>query len=155
MRLFGEIGFGGRIDIAKPLRIAIHQRKPTRLDLHHDPVSWTKAVANVRHGERNFGQLARFQRFWFGKAVTKLGPKWLPSNEHLIIAHANPGWIGFQIGIIPWKNINHFYHKIRVRSRALNPEVHLDWPGDQRVAIGLLLTESVPEVEVRGSSSTR
>ncbi len=88
------------VDIAEFLRVAIHQRKPTALHLHHNPVASAKGVTNVRHGPIDARSLSGAKWLRLFVTIAELAPHWLAAHELLIATHLNVGRIGTGIGEI-------------------------------------------------------
>ena len=57
------------VDVDELLGIAVGQRKPRALHLHHDPVPAAKGVRDVGQRESHFGRLPRYERFGGGEAA--------------------------------------------------------------------------------------
>src|SRR5690349_13387536 len=83
----------GAVNIAKCLRIAVHQRKPAALELHHDPVSAAESVADVRHGPFHARDFVWLERFRAIIPISVLAAHRFSSNQLLIMAELNFGWI--------------------------------------------------------------
>ena len=117
--LFKIHSLGGR-NIKKHLRVAVGQGKPGTLDLHHNPVSRTKDVANIRHCEGDLRLLAGDERLGFVEAIPEFAAKWLAANHLLVTAHAHLGRIRIGIGIVVGINVDQLDHEIRIRAARGN-----------------------------------
>ena len=68
------------------LRVAIDQRKPGALHLHHDLVPLAKTVMTPVQIDRVFVDLIGNDRFGFRKTLAKTGPHRLAADEQLVAA---------------------------------------------------------------------
>src|SRR5438132_10934718 len=71
-------------DVHEGLWIAIHQRKPAALYLHHDAVAATKHVIYIGHREVHGFNASRRKRLGLLEALPKLSAKGPPAHELLI-----------------------------------------------------------------------
>src|SRR5437660_4453145 len=69
------------------LWIAIDQRKPRTLDLHHNAMAAAESVIDAGQNEADCGGLIRLKRLRLFKAVSKFRTERLASNQLLIPAH--------------------------------------------------------------------
>src|SRR5580658_2352752 len=82
-----KVGRLGIRDIQEGLRIAIRERKPGALNLHHDAMAAAKSVVHVLHREGYFLDLAGCERFRSFKTVAEFSAEWFSAHELLISAH--------------------------------------------------------------------
>ena len=122
-----------RRDIYERLRVAIHQREPGALDLHHDTVPAPECVEYVGHGEPDRGGFARFERLRFLEAVSELSAEHVSTHELLIVPHANACRIGIRIGEIPRIHINKLEDPIGIRAGGRNAQACLDWTRNREI----------------------
>src|SRR5258706_12542438 len=67
---FGEVFWLGEINIGDELlRVAVHQREPGALDLHHQAVILLEAVQDVEELDLDLRRLARLERLRLLEAV--------------------------------------------------------------------------------------
>src|SRR4051812_38350327 len=110
------------VDIRKYLGIAIYQREPAVLDLHHDLMALFKGMRHIRNTERYVGWLVWNKGNRLFKAIPVLSTHDLPTYQHLVTAHRvgsrnKPAVFGSRIAVIfeiLRKHIYHFYHKISI-----------------------------------------
>src|ERR1017187_7648713 len=84
-------GLGVR-DIYEGLRIAVGEREPRALDLHHDAVAATERVVDVLHGEVDLFHLAGREGLGPFETVAKLSAERLAPHQLLIATHGEWGW---------------------------------------------------------------
>src|SRR5579883_2187422 len=112
-------------DISEGLRIAVYEREPGALDLHHDAVSFTKRVVEIGHFEIDLGHFAGHERLRLLPGVAKFGAHGFAPQELLITAHvkrrltqdalvagAGFGRVGEVFGI----DVDELYDKIGIRA---------------------------------------
>src|SRR5690348_15197432 len=76
-----EVGRLGVRDVEKLLRIAIHQREPGALDLHHDAVTGAESVQHVGHPELDLLLFAGREGLGVRQAVAELAAEGLAPHE--------------------------------------------------------------------------
>ena len=81
----------GMIDVHELPRIAVDQREPGALHLHHDPVPFPERVQDVHHLELDVRPRVRHQGLRFLEAVPELSAQHVASHELLIPCHRLPG----------------------------------------------------------------
>ena len=103
-------GFAYMIFVHKGLRVAVVERKPGRLDLHHDPMARQERMTDVRQSERIRQNLVRFD----GLRVCRILAITAPQNvrrEHLLVA-TELGMIRNFVG----PDVYQFYDPVRITS---------------------------------------
>ena len=114
-KLFGAVDFMNRLlkifdlgmkNVHKLLGIAVDHRKPGALYLHHDPVTFSEAVALVSKVKRNLGHLVRNYWLRMFKAVPVFTPEDFTGKKHLKMPHPHILGIGLVIRSIAGININ-------------------------------------------------
>ena len=68
------------INVAKRLRIAIEQRKPSALDLHHHAMAGPERVTHIRKGPLKLSDLSGFEWFWFVITFAELASERLTAD---------------------------------------------------------------------------
>src|ERR1700722_2604987 len=89
-------GFGLR-NIFKSLWIAVDQRKPRALDLHHDAMAATESVIDAGQIEIDRGRLIRHERLRLFKTIAKFRAVRLAANQLLVSTHVRVP--GIRVGI--------------------------------------------------------
>ena len=69
------------------LWVAVSQREPRALHLHHDAVAAAEGVIDVWHGEVDLFDFSRRERLRLFKAVAEFSAEWLASHQLLISPH--------------------------------------------------------------------
>src|SRR5690348_7795381 len=95
-----EVGGPCIIDVHVFLGIAVGQREPAALHLHHDAVAAAEGMADVGHGVIDFLHLAGRERLGFFVAVAEAAAHQLPAHELLVAAHLYAFWVWIGIGEI-------------------------------------------------------
>src|ERR1035437_10003061 len=109
------------IDIDELLGVAISEREPAALNLHHQPVAFFKSMSHVWDSKMDGFDFSRFEWFRRFKTFTKSSPHDFCVYEHFVPPHG----IGFcriifiiDIDIVKRKGIgkyvNQFYNKISI-----------------------------------------
>ena len=81
-RLFLKVAFTAGGDIYKFLRVEVHEWKPARLNLHHNPMSFPECVGSLVNIKFYFTYLPRHEGLGFLKTVSKL------ATEHFRAHHS-------------------------------------------------------------------
>src|SRR2546423_1894399 len=74
-------------NVNEGLRVAIGEREPGTLQLHHDAMAAPERMINILHGEVNLLHLAGSKRLRFFEAVAELGAEGLAPHQLLVSAH--------------------------------------------------------------------
>src|SRR5262245_52974644 len=82
-----EISFLAVVNVAERLRIAVGEREPRTLDLHHYLVPSAEAVADVRHDKLDECRLAGLECLRFLEVVAELAAENVAAEHLLITAH--------------------------------------------------------------------
>src|SRR5262249_2507417 len=109
-----KIRFLRTIDVGERLRIAIDQRKPGALYLHHDFMTAAKGVINVFQLVLDRSWHVWLEGLRILKTVAELAAHYVAAHQLLMPAHPHAGWIGIRIGIVVWINVNQLHNPIRV-----------------------------------------
>src|SRR6476646_4877085 len=82
-----KIFTGSLVNVDKCLRVAVRQRKPGALYLHHNAMSFFKGVRYVAYFIADTFYFSRCKRFRFFVAVTVAAPEDLTMYQHFITTH--------------------------------------------------------------------
>jgi len=130
-----KVFFARLVNVAKLLRIAVHEREPGALHLHHDAMTAPEGVIRIRHDPFDFRHFSRFKRLGLREAVAELAPHGLASDQLLIAAHLNTRSVRCRVWIISGVNVDQFDHPIRVRACGGNLQAGGDRAGDGDVLV--------------------
>src|SRR5437667_7222535 len=75
------------VNVAKLLRVAVHEREPRALHLHHDAMPASEGVIRVRQNPFDFRHFARFEGLGLREAVAELAPHDFAAHKLLVSAH--------------------------------------------------------------------
>ena len=128
-------------NVGEGLRIAIGEREPRALHLHHDAMAAAESVEEIGHGEVDVRFLARRQ--WLGllPALAELCAEGFAAQQLLVAAHVQ--WrrihdalvavLRAPVGIIVRVNVDQLHVEIGVRAGARDLEMRRDRAGDRHV----------------------
>src|SRR6202167_569333 len=138
----------GNLD--KLLRIAVRQRKPGTLHLHHDPVPRPPGMRDVRQIERNPVRLVGIKRHGLFETLAELTAERLTANQFLVSAHrrrvhrsrprsSRPRgdrrrWIVI-VRIVAREHVDYFHIKIGIRPGRGHLQVHLNGSEHRHVMV--------------------
>ena len=111
-----KVGGPRLINFHEFLRVAVHQREPRALHLHHDAVATAEAVKNPRKLVFHFVRLAGLKRHRILKTLSEFPAKGLSTNKLLVAAHAHTLRVRVRVRIIPRINIDELDDPVGVRA---------------------------------------
>ena len=104
-----EIMLAATIYVDHLLRIAVEQRKPRALNLHHDTVPFEKRMGNARHRQTHLLDTA--------------GLEWLALREAVAVAAADDVAANERLPAV-WRAVDELDHEIGIgrRERGIEPD---------------------------------
>src|SRR6266516_6789336 len=98
------------VNVAKLLRVAVHEREPRALHLHHDAITAPEGVIRIRQDPFDSGHFSRFKRFGLREAVAEFAPHDFASDQLLIAALLNARSVRSGVWIVAGVNVDQFDH---------------------------------------------
>ena len=95
-----EIVRAGLINIDERLRVAVEQREPRALDLHHQPVTRPEDVADVVERKHDPRRLIGHERHGLLEAVAELAAEHVAAHQLLIAAETHVARVVAGVGSI-------------------------------------------------------
>ncbi len=83
VRRLPKVRLGRVVDVAEGLRVAVDDREPRALDLHHDPVTLAEAVELVAQVELDRRDRTGDEGLGLREAISELAAEHLAGEEHL------------------------------------------------------------------------
>src|SRR5437016_9462150 len=114
LRCLLKVFFARLVNVAKFLRIAVHEREPRALHLHHDAMTASEGVIGIRQDPFDLRHFSRFKRLGLREAVAELAPHGFAADQLLIAAHLNARCVRSGVWIIAGINVDQFDDPIRV-----------------------------------------
>src|SRR5260221_10415344 len=105
----------------KLLRVAIDQREPRALHLHHDPMSLQKDVVVRMQPDLVFQYTVRRNCFRLLEAAAKASPEYFGCDDELVprsdgaIRETGRAWVYLRL-IVVRVNVNQLHHPVHVRA---------------------------------------
>src|SRR5688500_4608644 len=103
---FAEVFRLGQEDVGNELLgVAIDERKPGALHVHHQPMPLLKPMQHIEKLDANLSGLPRLKRLGLFIALAKSSSKHLASDHHLI------GWQRRRLGGV-WKYVDQLHDEV-------------------------------------------